>query len=71
MFTFGNAANRKKQEEQAAKGGQGAGQKLTKAQLLAKALKACKKQPKAKRSKCEASARKRYPSKSKGKKKKK
>jgi hypothetical protein len=62
------AATRKEQEEQAAKGGQGAGKTMTKAQLLAEALTACKKQSKSKRSKCEASARKRYGGSSKAKK---
>jgi hypothetical protein len=41
--------------------------KLTRAQLLAKALKACKKQPKKKRAACEAKARKKYKAKKAGK----
>lgn len=50
-------AAKKKAEEEANKK---AVAKPTRAQLLAKALKQCKKQPKSKRGKCEATARKKY-----------
>ncbi len=50
------AAARKRQEEAA----KAKAKPLTRAQLLVKALKTCKKQPKKKRAKCEATARKRY-----------
>jgi hypothetical protein len=63
------AAAKKRQEEEEAKA-KAANKPPTKAQLLAKALKACKKQPKKKRAKCEATARKKYGSKNKKKKKK-
>lgn len=59
------AAAKKRQEEEKAKS-----KPLTRAQVLAKALKSCKKQSKKKRAKCEATARKKYGSKAKGKKKK-
>jgi hypothetical protein len=60
------AANAKAQEEQAKRKSPSSNRSAP----LAKALKACKKQPKAKRAKCEASARKRYgPKTKKGKKK--
>ncbi|HXB65506.1 MAG TPA: hypothetical protein VNV42_11600 [Solirubrobacteraceae bacterium] len=68
------AAAKKKAEEEAAKKKaeeEKAKAKPTRAQLLAKALKSCKKESKKKRSKCEAAARKKYGSKTKGKKKKK
>jgi hypothetical protein len=59
------AAKKKHEEEARSK------QKpLTRSQLLAKALKACKKQSKGKRVKCEATARKKYGSKAKKKRKK-
>jgi len=57
------AAAKKKQEEERAKS-----KPPTRAQLLAKALKSCKQQPKKKRAQCEATARKKYASKAKGKK---
>lgn len=59
-------AKKKKEEEERAKDHK----PPTRAQLLAKALKECKKQPKSKRAKCEATARKRYASKTHGRKKK-
>jgi hypothetical protein len=68
------AANRSREEEQAkaAHGGvlavKEAHKPPTRAQLLAKALKACKKQPRHTRKRCEAEARKRYGSRAKGKK---
>ncbi len=55
----------KKREEEAAH------KPPTRAQLLAKALKSCKKEPKSKRGKCEATARKKYGPKGKKKRKKK
>ena len=61
------AAAKKKREEEAANK-----KPPTRAQLLAKALKQCKKdKPKSKRAKCEATAKKKYASKPKGKKRKK
>jgi hypothetical protein len=61
------AALKKHQEEEAAAHGSVLGttatgkiKPLTRAQLLARALKQCRKQPKRKRTKCEAAARKRY-----------
>jgi hypothetical protein len=63
------AAKKKAEEEQAKKSST---KPLTRAQLLGKALKQCKKEkPKSKRSKCEAAAKKKYASKAKGKKGKK
>jgi hypothetical protein len=58
------ATNKRHEEEAKAKV-----KPLTRAQLLTKALKACKKGPKKKRAKCEAVARKKYGPKAKGKKK--
>jgi hypothetical protein len=58
------AAKKKAEEEQAKKSST---KPLTRAQLLGKALKQCKKEkPKSKRSKCEAAAKKKYASKAKG-----
>jgi flagellar biosynthesis GTPase FlhF len=51
------AAKKKQEEEQAKKSST---KPPTRAQLLAKALKACKKQPKKKRGQCDAAARKKY-----------
>jgi hypothetical protein len=68
------AAAKKKAEEEAAKKKaeeEKAKAKPTRAQLLAKALKSCKKESKKKRVKCEAAAHKKYASKRKSKKKKK
>ena len=61
-------AAKKKQEEEKAKAST---MPLTRAQLLTKALKQCKKEPKKKRAKCEAAARKKYRSSAKSKKDKK
>ena len=58
------AAAKKKQEEEA----KAKAKPPTRAQLLAKALKTCKKQPKKKRANCEATARKKYGQKKKKKK---
>jgi len=69
------AAAKKHQEEEVAKKkeeeGKAKSKPPTRAQLLTKALKSCKKGPKGKRAKCEATARKRYGSKAKSRKKKK
>lgn len=67
------AAAKKRQEEEAAKKNVLGSQSKTptRAQLLAKALKTCKKEPKKKRAKCEATAKKKYGPKKKIKKKKK
>jgi hypothetical protein len=64
------AAKKKKLEEEKAKASTKGGRALNRAQLLAKALKSCKKQPKKKRAQCEATAKKKYgpQKKSKGKK---
>jgi hypothetical protein len=66
-------ATAKKKEEAATKNGvlgakeESKAKPLTRVQLLAKALKQCKKQPKKKRAQCEAAAKKRYGGKGKGK----
>jgi hypothetical protein len=68
------AAIKKKAEEEAAKKKaeeEAKAKTPTRAQLLAKALKTCAKQPKKKRAKCETTARKKYGSSTKKKKKKK
>lgn len=67
------AAAKKRQEEEAATKNNVLGTKSktpTRAQLLAQALKVCKKEPKKKRAKCEAAAKKKYGPKKKTKKKK-
>ena len=54
------ATNKKRQEEEAAKKKQEESKPPTRAQLLSKALKQCKKEPKNKRAQCIAEATKKY-----------
>ncbi len=65
------AKEAKEKEEQKKREEEAKHKAPTRAQLLAKALKTCKKEPKSKRAKCEATARKKYGPKSKKKRKKK